>query len=449
MLGSLPTRAPPAVTTALPCHRVVIVGAGFGGLQCAKNLRSSGVSVTILDWNNYHLFQPLLYQVATGGLSPANIASPIRQILKRQKNCQVILAKATGIDPATQEVLLEDGRLPYDSLVIATGARHSYFGHPEWEAFAPGLKTVDDAREMRRRIFLAFEQAEREADKARRKALLTFVVVGGGPTGVELAGAIAEIAFRSMTGEFRAIVPCEATIVLIEAGDRLLPSFNEILSRRALTDLALLGVEVVCNARVTAITASEIVYTLRDSPVTLKTSTVLWGAGVAAAALTTAVGTTLGATLDRSGRLVVTADCSLPGHPAIFAIGDAAQYTPGSAAKPLPGVAQVAMQQGAYVGAVITARLVGKTLKPFIYKDLGSMATIGKRRAVAEIGSVRLTGTLAWLAWVFIHITRLVTLESRLVVFLQWIWYWLTWNRSARLVSHKPERIPDAPPPAS
>jgi len=428
---------------------VVIVGAGFGGLQCAKNLRSSRVSVTILDWNNYHLFQPLLYQVATGGLSPANIASPIRQILKRQKNCQVILAKATGIDPVAQQVLLADGRLHYDSLVIATGARHSYFGHPEWEAFAPGLKTLDDAREMRHRIFLAFERAEREADPQRRKALLTFVVVGGGPTGVELAGAIAEIAYRSMTGEFRAIVPCQATIVLIEAGDRLLPSFDESLSKRALTDLALLGVEVVCNARVTAITASEIVYTLRDSPVTLKTSTVLWGAGVAAAALTTAVGTTLGATLDRSGRLVVTADCSLPGHPSIFAIGDAAQYTPASASKPLPGVAQVAMQQGAYVGAVITARLVGKPLKPFVYKDLGSMATIGKRRAVAEVGTVRLTGTIAWLAWVFIHITRLVTLESRLVVFLQWTWYWLTWNRSARLVSHQPDRIPDPPPPVS
>jgi len=431
---------------------VVIVGAGFGGLQCAKNLRSSRVSVTILDWNNYHLFQPLLYQVATGGLSPANIASPIRQILRRQKNCQVILAKATGIDPATQDVLLADGRLHYDSLVIATGARHSYFGHPEWEAFAPGLKSLDDARAMRHRIFLAFERAEREADQERRKALLTFVVVGGGPTGVELAGAIAEIAYRSMTGEFRAIVPCQATIVLIEAGSRLLPSFHETLADRALKDLTLLGVEVVCNARVTAITASEIVYTLRDSPVTLQTTTVLWGAGVAAASLGTTVGTALGAPLDRTGRLVVTADCSLPGHPAIFAIGDAAQYIPATttttASKPLPGVAQVAMQQGAYVGAVITARLVGKPLKPFVYKDLGSMATIGKRRAVAEIGAVRLTGTIAWLAWVFIHITRLVTLESRLVVFLQWMWYWLTWNRSARLVSHQPDRIPDPQPPA-
>ena len=416
-------------------HRVVIVGGGFGGLTAARSLASLPVEVTLVDRRNFHLFQPLLYQVATGALSPANIAAPIRTVMKRRKNVHVLLGNAVGVDAARRRLLLEDGEIRYDTLVVAAGVRHHYFGNDSWERLAPGLKTVEDATEMRRRIFLAFESAEREAGPERRRALLTFVIVGGGPTGVELAGALAEIARHTLANEFRTIDPAEARILLLEGGDRLLPSYPPGLSQQAARALGRLGVTVRTSALVTGLSEGTVRLTQGGTEETLRAETVLWAAGVAGSPLGAALASAAGARLDRAGRVAVGPDLALPSHPEIFVIGDLAALTD-ARGRPLPGVAQVAMQEGRHVARVVAARLNGSPPPPpFRYLDLGSMATIGRRAAVCDLGFVRFNGTMAWLAWLFLHLMYIVQFGNRLLIFLQWSWSYLTWNRSARLIT--------------
>ena len=405
--------------------RVVIIGAGFGGLSAAKQLAQAPLNVTIVDRHNYHLFQPLLYQVATAGLSPGDIASPIRGILRRQKNAKVILAKVSGIDTRRSEVLAEGRRIPYDYLVVATGAEHAYFGH-DWSSYAPGLKTIDDATYLRRRILLAFERAESEPDADERRRLLNFVVVGGGPTGVEMAGAIAELAKRALAADFRSIDPSSARIILIEAGTRLLAAFSPSLSETARRSLEQLGVEVRLGARVTDCDCSGVCL---DSE-RLQTRTIVWAAGVKASP----VAEWLGAESDRAGRLKVRTDLSVPSHPNIFVIGDAAAVT-GPDGKPLPGVAPVAKQQGAYVANLLAARTRGRTLPPFRYRDLGSMATIGRKRAVAQIGAFKVSGLVAWLLWSLAHIYFLIGFRNRLAVVMNWCWNYVTYQRGTRLIT--------------
>lgn len=417
-----------------PAHRVVIVGGGFGGLHAARALGRAAVNVTIVDRRNFHLFQPLLYQVATGGLSPANIAAPIRSILRHQRNARVLLAEALEIDTTRRRLLLADGELGYDTLVLATGASHHYFGREEWEALAPGLKTVEDATEIRRRVLLAFERAERAASPQEMRALLTFVVVGAGPTGVELAGALAELARVTMRHDFRAIDPRQARIVLVEGLDRVLPGYEVTLSAAASHSLRELGVEVRTATRVTDLGPAHVGLVHDGTSERLEAHTVLWAAGVQASPLARAVAAATGAPLDRAGRVLTSPDCSVPGHPEIFAIGDMAAFTHQDGA-PLPGVAQVAIQQGDYVARVVQARLRGKTLPPFRYRDLGSLATIGRHAAVADIIGLRFSGYLAWLAWLFVHLMALVEFQNRLLVFLQWAWSYVSYNRSARLVT--------------
>jgi NADH dehydrogenase len=405
--------------------RVVIIGAGFGGLSAAKQLAKAPFNVTILDRHNYHLFQPLLYQVATAGLSPADIASPIRGILHRQKNAKVILAKVSGVDTRRSEVLAEGHRIPYDYLVVATGAEHAYFGH-DWSSYAPGLKTIDDATYLRRRILLAFERAETEPDADERRRLLNFVVVGGGPTGVEMAGAIAELAKRALAADFRSIDPRSARIILIEAGTRLLAPFSPALSEAARRSLEQLGVEVRLGARVTDCDCSGVSL---DSE-RIQTRTIMWAAGVKASP----VAEWLGAESDRAGRLKVKADLSVPGHSNIFVIGDAAAVT-GRDGKPLPGVASVAKQQGAYVANLLAARAHGRTLPPFRYRDFGSMATIGRKHAVAQIGAFEASGLVAWLLWSLAHIYFLIGFRNRLAVAMNWSWNYVTFQRGTRLIT--------------
>ena len=405
---------------------VVVVGGGFAGLQAAKALAEAPVRVTVVDRRNHHLFQPLLYQVATAALSPADIAQPIRSVLRGQPNVEVLLAEATAIEPASKTVVLAEGRLPYDSLILAAGANHAYFGHDEWEPFAPGLKTLEEALDIRRRILLSFEEAERETDPARRRALMTFVVVGGGPTGVEMAGAIAEIARFSLARDFRHIDTRDAKVILVEAGDRLLSAFPERLSRHALNDLRRLGVEVKFGAPVTAIDAGRV--TVGDDVIAAET--VVWAAGVRSSPL----GRSLGVELDRAGRVLIERDLSVPGHPEIFVIGDMASLADGRG-RPLPGVAQVAMQQGIWAATNIQRRIAGKPTLPFRYRDLGNMATIGRNSAVADIRGLRLTGFVAWLAWAGVHILNLIGFRNRVLVALQWLWQYLTFQRGARLIT--------------
>jgi NADH dehydrogenase len=405
--------------------RVVIIGAGFGGLSAAKQLARAPFNVTIVDRHNYHLFQPLLYQVATAGLSPGDIASPIRGILHRQRNANVILAKVSGIDMARREVLAEGRRIPYDYLVLATGAEHAYFGH-NWSSYAPGLKTIDDATYLRRRILLAFERAETEPDPDEQRRLLNFVVVGGGPTGVEMAGAIAELAKRALAADFRSIDPRCARIILIEAGPRLLAPFSPALSEAARRSLEQLGVEVRFNARVTDCDFSGVSL----SNERLQTRTIVWAAGVKASP----VAEWIGAASDHAGRVKVNTDLSVPGYPNIFVIGDAAAAT-GSNGKLLPGVAPVAKQQGRYVASLLTARAEGRTLSAFRYRNLGSMATIGRKRAVAEIGAFKASGLVAWLLWSFAHIYFLIGFRNRLAVAMNWCWNYVTFQRGTRLIT--------------
>lgn len=408
------------------CLHVVIVGAGFGGLYAVRALRRSDVRVTVIDRRNHHLFQPLLYQVATASLSSSDIAYPIRGVLSKQKNARVFLAEATAIDVNARKVILKDGDVGYDFLILATGARHSYFGRPEWESLAPGLKSVEDALEIRRRILLAFERAERENDDARKRALLTFVIVGGGPTGVELAGAVGEIACKVMAEDFRTINPREARVILVEAGSRVLHFFSEDLSAKAEVSLRKLCVEVRKNSTVTSILPGVVVIGEERIPA----ATVLWAAGVAASPLARS----LRVPLDRSGRVLVEPDLSIPSHPEVFVIGDLAAFVH-EGATPLPGLAPVAIQQGRHAALNILRRRLGLPCKPFHYVNRGTLATIGRAAAVADFGVLKLSGFLAWIAWIFVHILFLIGFRNRFIVMFEWAWSYATWQRSARLIT--------------
>jgi NADH dehydrogenase len=406
--------------------RVVIVGAGFGGLSAAKALAGAPVDVTVIDQHNYHLFQPLLYQVATAALSPADIAAPIRSVLARQRNATVILAEASGVDLGRRQVSAEDRRVPYDFLILATGARHAYFGHDDWADYAPGLKRIDDATYIRRRILLAFEKAESETDPQRRRALLNFVVVGGGPTGVEMAGAIAELARKALKSDFRTIDPRSARIILVEAAPRLLAPFDPSLSEAALKSLQRLGVEVRLAGAVTACDATGVAI----GGERIAAATIIWGAGVTASP----AGLWLDAKTDRAGRVVVLPDLSVPGHREVFVIGDTAMALSRDG-QPLPGIAPVAKQQGVYVARLIADRLRGRATAPFRYRDFGMLATIGRKQAVVQLGPVRLSGLFAWLLWCFAHIYFLIGFRNRLVVVLNWGWNYFTFQRGARLIT--------------
>jgi NADH dehydrogenase len=407
--------------------QVVIVGGGFAGLAAARALRNAPVTVTVVDRHNHHVFQPLLYQVATAALSPGDIASPIRWILRRQANVRVLMADVTSVDAAGKAIVMDGGeRLPYDYLILAAGATHSYFGRDDWASHAQGLKTLDDALAMRRRMLRAFEEAEREADPARRRHLLTFVLIGGGPTGVELAGALAEIARHTLRHEFDRIDPESARIVLIEAGPSIMPAFPDSLRDSARRALRKLGVEVWENARVTNVEA-EAVQVGDDR---IAAHTILWSAGVAASSL----GASLGVPLDRVGRVTVAPDLSVPGHPEIFIAGDLANFTHQTGAA-LPGVAQVAKQQGSHAARNIDAVVRGGATRPFRYLDPGNMATIGRAAAIADFGWLRVSGFLGWLMWLFVHILFLVGFRNRLSVLLQWAAAYLTYQRSVRLIT--------------
>ena len=407
-------------------QRVVIIGAGFAGLSAAKALADAPVDVIVIDRHNYHLFQPLLYQVATAGLSPADIASPIRSVLSRQANATVFLADVDGVDMAARTVRAEDRPVPYDILIIATGAKHSYFSHDDWAMFAPGLKSVDDATFLRRRILLAFEKAEVETDVRERERLLSFVIVGGGPTGVEMAGAIAELARKALSADFRSIDPRAARVTLVEAGPRLLPSFHPRLSDAARRSLEKLGVEVRLGAAATQCDERGV----EVGGERIDARTIIWAAGVMASP----AGRWLGAETDRAGRVKVGPDLSVPGHPEIFVLGDTACFA-GVDGHPLPGVAPVAKQQGAYVARLIKARLNGADLPPFRYRDFGSLATIGRKSAVVEFGRLRMTGFVAWLTWSIAHIYFLIGYRNRLAVVLNWGWNYLTFQRGTRLIT--------------
>jgi NADH dehydrogenase len=417
-------------------HRVVIVGGGFGGLSAALRLKRAPVQVTLIDRCNYHLFQPLLYQVATGALSPANIASPLRNILKRHKNTRVLLAEATRIDVANRRVILSDGSIEYDTLIVSTGSSHQYFGHPEWEEFAPGLKTVEDATDMRRRILLAFETAEREPDPDKLRAWMTFVIVGGGPTGAELAGALGEIANDTLRRDFRNIDPSKARIILVEGTDRVLPVYPPQLSESARKMIERLGVTVRTSAMVTDVTKESVTVREGDKTETIPTRTILWAAGVLGSPLGRTVAQENGTEVDKAGRVTVEPDLTVPGHPEIFVIGDLSKFLH-QTGKPLPGVAQPAIQQGRYAADVIAHRLRGEKSKPFHYFDKGNLATIGRGAAVADLNGLRLSGFPAWLLWIFVHLLYIVEFQNRLLVFVQWAWFYFTWDRSARLITGK------------
>lgn len=425
--------------------RVVIVGGGFGGLYCAQSFRRAPVLVTLVDRRNFHLFQPLLYQVATGGLSPANIAAPLRSVLERPKNVEVLLGDVCGFDLPGRRVLLTDGSIPFDFLVVAAGSETSYFGHDAWAPLAPGLKTIEDATEIRRRVLLAFESAERETDAEQIRRWLTFVVVGGGPTGVELAGALTEIARHTLEDEFRKIDPSQATVLLLEGSDRLLQAYPPELSEKARGQLEQLGVQVRTKAIVTDVRPASVTFRCGEQTEALETHTVLWAAGVQASPLGKRLAGAAGIETDRQGRVPVQPDLSIPGHPQVFVIGDLALFSHPSGSPPLPGLAPVAMQQGRYVAQLIRRRLDGQTLPAFHYHDRGTMATIGRARAVAMIGRLRLAGLLAWLAWLFIHLMYLVEFENRVLVLFQWAWNYFTWNRSARLITGE-SPLPPCPP---
>jgi NADH dehydrogenase len=415
-------------------HRVVIVGGGFGGLYAARSLGKEPVDLTVIDRRNFHLFQPLLYQVATGALSPGEIASPLRYVLNRRRNTRVLLGEVVDVDTGGRSVVLRDGmRVPYDTLIVATGATHHYFGHPEWAKVAPGLKTIEDATEIRTRILLAFERAEKETDPAERHAHLTFVVVGAGPTGVELAGALGEISRDTLRKDFRSINPADAQIFLVEGADRVLPPYPPELSKSAEQALIDLGVQTRADAMVTDIDPRGVTIKTKSGESRIEARTVLWAAGVQASPLGKVLADRTGVPLDHAGRVAVGPDLSIPGHPEIFVIGDLAEFEQGG--KQIPGVAPAAMQQGRYAARAIAARLKDEKPKPFRYWDKGSLATIGRNRAVAEIGPLRFSGYLAWLTWLFIHILYIVEFENRMLIVFQWAYDYFTHNRGARLIT--------------
>jgi NADH dehydrogenase len=414
-------------------HRVVIVGAGFGGLETAFGLAGAPVQITLVDRRNHHLFQPLLYQVATASLATSEIAWPIRHLLRDRKDVTTLFANVSGIDAASHRVLLEDGdALPYDTLVLATGARHAYFGHDEWEPFAPGLKTLEDATTLRRRILVAFERAERETDPERRAALLTFVIIGAGPTGVEMAGTIADLARDTLPSDFRNIDTSKARVVLIEAGPRVLAGFPDDLSAYAQRSLEQIGVEVMLEQPVTECTADGVVYGGKK----LEAKTIIWAAGVRASR----AAEWLDVPADRAHRVQVEPDLTVPGHPEIFAIGDTVTIAD-PAGKPVPGIAPAAKQQGRYVAALIKARLEGRSSPPFVYKHAGSLAQIGKKKAVIDFGHIKLRGTLAWWIWGIAHIYFLIGLRNRLSVALSWLWVHARNQRAARLITQGSSKV--------
>jgi NADH:quinone reductase (non-electrogenic) len=406
--------------------RIVIVGAGFGGLKAARALQHANARITVIDRQNHHLFQPLLYWVATAGLSPADISSPIRSILRKQKNTEVLMGEVTGVDLARQRVLMGEQAVPYDYLVLATGAHDNYFGHSEWQRYAPGLKTIVDATSIRRKILLAFEAAERELDPQKVKSLLTFVLVGAGPTGVEMSGAIAELAHKALAADFRHIDTRSARIILVEAAPRILTTFPESLARKTKRRLEHMGVEVIEGRPVEEVDERGVVV----GGERIEAHTIIWSAGVSASP----AGKWLGAEVDRAGRVKVESDLSLPGHPNVFVIGDTASVTQGG--KPLPGVAPVAMQAGEYVASLIVQRIAGKEQrKPFRYFNKGNLATVGRSYALVDLGKVRMAGFLAWVTWLVVHIFYLIGFRNRVVALFQWAWTYLTYNRGARLIT--------------
>jgi len=412
-------------TTGRP--HVLILGGGFAGIYAAKSLRHAPVRVTVVDRRNHHLFQPMLYQVATAGLNPSDIASPIRSILRGAANTEVVLAEVSGIDVGRRQVTLSDGgTIGYDYLIVATGARHSYFGHDEWERLAPGLKSLEDALTIRRRVLVAFEQAERETDPVRRHAYLTFVIVGGGPTGVEMAGAVAEIRSYALRADFRHIDPREATVMLLEGGTRLLPSYPDRLSDAAKHELRRLGVEVRTQTLVTDIRPGSV----SAAGWTIPTQTVIWAAGNTASPILRC----LDAPLDAVGRVVVEPDCTIPGHPEVFVLGDAAAFHHQDGG-PLPGICPVAIQMGEYTARAIRGDLAGRPRQAFSYWDKGQLAVIGRGQAVADIWRLRFSGFLAWLIWIFVHIFFLIGFRNRVLVLLQWAWSYVTYSRGARLIT--------------
>ena len=405
---------------------VVIIGAGFGGLEAAKKLACTDVRVTVIDRTNYHLFQPLLYQVATAALSPADIAAPIRAILSKCRNVEVILAEVESVDVDAKKVKTVDLQIDYDYLILATGARHSYFGHGEWEKLAPGLKSLEDAVELRRRILMAFEYAEKINDEKARRAAMNFVIIGGGPTGVELAGAIAEISRHTLARDFRHINPSEARVILIEGDSRLLAAYPPDLSESARKQLTDLGVEVRTNTRATNLTEAGVQIGDEFIPCRVK----IWAAGNNASF----VGKTLGVPADRAGRVIVNEDLTVPGHPEVQVIGDLANFTH-QTGEPLPGISPVAMQQGRHAARNVLAMIKGRKAKRFRYWDKGTMATIGRNKAVADLRFLHLSGRLAWLAWLFVHILFLVGFRNRLLVFIQWAWAYFSFDKGARLIT--------------
>jgi NADH:quinone reductase (non-electrogenic) len=414
-------------------HRVVIIGGGFGGLQAAIALRKAPVRVTLIDRRNFHLFQPLLYQVATGGLSPGDIASPLRGILRRQKNANTILAEVKDIDVIGRRVIITGGEVPYDSLVVAPGASHSYFGHNEWEKFAPGLKSLEQATLIRRKVLFAFEAADQATGLEERRGWLTFVIVGAGPTGVELAGTLGEIARDTLEGDFRSIDPKEAMIHLVDRSERVLPAFPEDLSEKAALSLIRLGVRPRTGVQVTGVDAEGVTLSSERGSERIAARTVIWAAGVEANPLGRLLHEKTGAEIDRAGRLRVEPDCTLPGHAEIFVIGDLADYRH-QEGKSLPGLAPVAMQQGRYAGRLIARRLRGLHMKPFRYVDKGNLATIGRNHAVGQLWRFHVHGVVAWLLWLFVHLMYLVGFQNRLLVALQWAFHYWTFNRGARLI---------------
>ena len=415
-------------------HRVVIVGGGFGGLYAARSLGHADVDVTLIDRRNFHLFQPLLYQVATGALSPGEIASPLRYVLNRQKNTRVLLGEVADVDVSARELILKDNsRVPYDTLIVATGSTHAYFGHPEWASLAPGLKTVEDATAIRTRVLLAFEHAERDTAADDRRAHLTFVVVGGGPTGVELAGALGEISRDTLKKDFRSINPADAQIFLIEGEDRILPPYTPGLSEAAEKALIGLGVQTRTSTRVTEIDDHGVVIEKGGKKDRIEARTILWAAGVQASPLGGVLAQRTGAALDKVGRVMVEADLSIKGHPEILIIGDLAHFEQDG--KLVPGVAPTAIQEGQYAAKLLLKRLRNEKPEPFRYWNKGSVATIGRNRAVAEIGPFHFSGYLAWLTWLFIHLLYIVEFENRVLIMFQWGYDYFTHNRGARLIT--------------
>ncbi|ADI66154.1 NAD(P)/FAD-dependent oxidoreductase [Trichormus azollae] len=419
-----------------PSHEVVIIGGGFGGLYAAKALANTNVNVTLIDKRNFHLFQPLLYQVATGTLSPADISAPLRSVFSKSKNTKVLLGEVNNIDPKAQKVIMGDEIIPYDTLIVATGANHSYFGKDNWREFAPGLKTVEDAIEMRRRIFSAFEGAEKETDPVKSRAFLTFVLVGGGPTGVELAGAIAELAYKTLQEDFRNINTSETRVLLLQGGDRILPHIAPELSQAAAAALQKLGVVIHTNTRVTNIENDIVTFKQDGELIEIASKTILWAAGVQGSALGRILAERTDVECDHAGRVIVEPNLTIKGYKNIFVIGDLANFSHQNG-KPLPGVAPVAKQQGEYVGGLIQLRLQGHTLPEFHYTDVGSLAMIGQNLAVVDLGFIKLTGFLAWVFWLVIHIYFLIEFDTKLVVVIQWAWNYITRNRRSRLITGK------------